>query len=182
LASLRLGSIVADHDRRRPAGLPVWALGWQRAALLRDALAVADVEPARLCDALTRHDPALDDRASGRVRVAWVAGGGPARGVPPATTEPARRFTAACALYPALFLGQPARPSAIVLQRDVQAGVHSEARAFATELVAPLERVRSLVGGAIEDGAALARAARALRAPLGCVYHQVRNRLVAELA
>jgi Zn-dependent peptidase ImmA (M78 family) len=80
-----------------------------------------------------------------------------------------------------LFVSGADRDAASVVHRDIQSGVHSEARAFATELVAPIERVRELVADAVEDERTLVEAARRLRAPRGCVFHQVRDRIVPYL-
>lgn len=168
---------LADLDRQHNLGVPVWELGWARAALLRAALAGGAVDLPGLCAELGHHHGSLDDADARRVRVGWLPDRRPAFGLPCDAAPETLRFQAGWALYVALFLGSTTRSSAAVIHRDIRVGVHSEARAFATELVAPLASVREWVGDAYEDEQSLERAARALGAPLGCVYHQVHNRL-----
>lgn len=164
-----------------------WTRGWSAARAFRSAMkwneaeAPPDLEPAigfsldaaRVEDRLRGSDDSL---------VAWGPGRRPVRARGVARRSEAReRFLFARDLYPLLFEAEPARAHARYLSSG-DAGTNPIANAFAAEVIAPVEAVREALGKQVWlDDDQLAALARRLRAPTGCVRHQIRNHRLARV-
>jgi len=176
-----LRATLRRNDTYAAYGSRPWQVGWTRAARLRSVFAASDEEPLDpqpVLEKIGAINRRIADVPPGSGLAAWVDGHGPIR----ADAGKAARFALARDLYPMLFVGSTSRSNASLLSPG-SFGVGPEARAFAAELLAPVERIRLLLGKAtVIDDARLRGIARELDAPLGCVRHQIEDHRLAEVA
>lgn len=163
---------------RRTVGDP-WQIGWHRASAFRSATNVrGDAQPIDLDgwiqrSGLTFREP-LPNMQRDESVVAWRPGLAPVSWRAPAARTSGQRFRNARDLYGVLFCGHIDAPSCTYFSRR-PGGFGSEARAFATELVAPRERVASMLARHDDSEDPITAIAHELDAPVLCVLHQAQN-------
>jgi hypothetical protein len=174
---------VASIPADQPRGAPPWKRGWDAARRLRSVLGTASssvVEPEPLWEAVQPQQRALGIQRVDAI-VAWESGRQPVRAIPEGGSALRWRFGLARDLHPVLFGPSPEGRHAVVHSRFI-AGSSSLANAFATELLAPFERVRQLIGGrTVIDFDDINEMAQSLNAPFACVAHQIGDRHLARL-
>lgn len=172
---------------RSTPGVPLhlrepWHRGWDAARLLREQRQRSHASVWDGAELETLVEPLvlpIDPSTSAMVEatIGWVAGRRPAlvRDRIRARSSMRERFRRARDLYVLLFLGDPARDFGCVLSRRI-AGALSVANAFATELLAPIECVRTAIANraSVADDE-IGEIAESLDAPVYCVRHQIEN-------
>lgn len=149
----------------------VWQLGWHRARQVKETLQEEDADALlRLVGVQVRTESVVGERPF----VAWAQERVPLRWGAPSRTSAQQRFAAARDLYAVLFAGSAAKATCVGLGQGAR-GLASEARAFATEWVAPWERVRALYEAHRKQDDPAVAIAHALTAPEMCVRHQLEN-------
>lgn len=177
-ASDEIGALRADlaSSTRTGVGDP-WHVGWRRAEAFRRTVGSehADAESWITRSNLTMRQPLAGMERNESV-VAWNAGKAPVSwsDLESVKQRSGRRFRAARDLYGVLYCGRGDAASCTYLGRSLH-GFGSEARAFATELVAPVEQVAGMLANHRGDEDPVSSIAKYLEAPVGCVSHQIEN-------
>ena len=183
-------STTWQQMRMSSTGRAPWHVGWSAAAEVRDRLGlVARDPPAGRLQALlaeragwpiAQQHGALRERPRGVDLVVVTQPGLMPWVLSPAVDERAKRFRVAKSLYLALCAEEPASGGIIV--DTVRAARHSEANAFAAELLAPAAFLSTLtpVDGTWEQED-LEDAARRCAVDQRVIEHQVENRQLGSL-
>jgi len=157
-----------------------WHRGWEAARVLRDARGFDHGEPVDARMLMREVGAKPIDGSDPRLRsvVGWSAGRRPVVAQFPG----GKSFAMARDLYPLLFRGNTSSDFACILSPAIRDQL-PVANAFATELIAPIERVRNALG-AIDrvDAMTIDEVAAKIGAPYSCVQHQIENHRLAEIA
>lgn len=166
---------VANVPADQPRDAPPWKRGWDAAQRLRTVFGTTSttvIEPEPLWAAVQSQQRRLAMQRVDAI-VAWESGRQPVRAISQGGSPLRWRFGLARDLHPVLFGPSPDSQYAVVHSRFI-AGSGSLANAFATEILAPAERVRELIAGrTVIDFDDVAEMAQSLGAPFACVAHQV---------
>lgn len=169
--------LVRLRDRLRPSdSKDAWTRGWSDARALREALGFAHDRAAPPIAGLATEIPDVvaDRLQRSEAIVAWNADSRPV-----VFASGRDKFQRHRNLWPVLFGGELSEPHAYPLSRGVW-GPTSVANAFATELVAPVERVKDALATRTNVlTSEVEIIAGAMRAPFQCVLHQIENHRLA---